>query len=98
MWGRHADKLARRDDLCVLPERRKVPAIAGDQKIGTSRIGALNKDIIVRVARHLDAAGGGNQMAVILDELKTAHLRIHRESAAKRTDVPLVIARRSMVR
>jgi hypothetical protein len=70
MWCRQADKLAWRDDLVVLPERRKVPGIAGDKEIGASRIDALNKDVVVRVARHLDPVRGANEMAVILDELK----------------------------
>ena len=70
MWRNKTDKLARRDNLCFFPERRKVLAVAGDQKVGTTRIGALNKDIVVRVARHTDPAGGRNQMAVIFDETK----------------------------
>jgi hypothetical protein len=37
--------------------------------VSTARIiGALNKDIVVRVARHTDPAGGRNQMAMIFDE------------------------------
>src|SRR5208337_670822 len=70
MRGNQADKLARRDDLGILPERREMLTITSDQKVGTSRIGALDKDVVVWIARHLDWTRRGNHMAVVLDELK----------------------------
>ena len=61
------DELARRNDLRVFPERRKVPTIACDEIIGTCRIGTLNKDVVVRITRYLDTARRPNQMAVVLN-------------------------------
>ncbi len=65
-----ADKLPRRDDLRILPERREVLPIARDEIVGTSCIGALDKDVVVRIARHFEAAGWRNQVAVVLNQLK----------------------------
>ena len=70
MWRQQADKLTRRDDLRILPEVRKVLTITSDQKVCTSRVGALDKDVVVRIARHLDVARRINQMAAVLDELE----------------------------
>jgi hypothetical protein len=70
MWRHQADKFTGGDDLRILPEGRKVFTIAGDQKVGTSRIGALDKDVVVRIACHLDTARGSDKMAMVLDELK----------------------------
>ena len=70
MWRHQADKFSGRDDLRILPEGRKVLTIAGDQKVGASRVGALNKDVVVRIACHLDMARGSDEMAVVLEELK----------------------------
>src|SRR5579863_5036054 len=70
MRRNESDELARHNDFRILPECRKVLAVSGDQKVGTSRISALDKDVVVRIARHLDASRWANQMAVIFDELK----------------------------
>lgn len=70
MWCRQADKFTGRDDLRILPEDPKVLTIAGDQKVGSGCVSALDKDVAVRFARHLDMARGGDQMAVVLDELE----------------------------
>jgi hypothetical protein len=70
MRRNQANKFTWRDDLRILPERRKVFTIAGDQKVGTSRIGALDEDVVVWIARHFDPARGAKQMTVVLDELK----------------------------
>jgi len=70
MGCNQADKFTRRDDLGVLPECWKVLTIAGDQKVGTRHVGALDKDVVVGIARHLDSARRGNQVAMVLDELK----------------------------
>jgi len=70
MRRNQADKFTRCDNLRILPERRKVLTVAGDQKVGTGRIGALDEDVVVWIARHLDPARRGNQMAVVRDELK----------------------------
>ena len=70
MWCHQADKFTGRDDLRTLPEGRKVLTIAGDQKVGPSRVGTFDKDVVVRIARHLDPARGSDQMAVVLDELE----------------------------
>ncbi len=51
MWCHQADKFARRDDLRILPEGREVLTIAGNQKVGPSRVGTFNKDVVVRIAR-----------------------------------------------
>ena len=58
MWRHQADEFAGRDDLRILPVRRKVLAIAGDQKVGASRVGTLDKDVVVRIACCLDMARG----------------------------------------
>jgi hypothetical protein len=50
MWSNQADKFTWCDDLGAFPERRKVLAIAGDQKVCMHCIGALNKDVVVRTA------------------------------------------------
>ena len=70
MWRNQADKFTGRNDLRILPEGRKVLTIAGDQKVGAGCVGALDKDVVIRIARHLDLARGSDQMAVVLDELK----------------------------
>ena len=70
MWRHQADKIAGRDDLRILPVSRKVLAIAGDQKVGASHVGTLDKDVVVRVACYLDMARGSYEMSVVLDELK----------------------------
>ena len=70
MWRCQADKFTRRDDLRILPEGWKVLTIAGDQKVGSGSVGALDKDVVVRIARHLDLARRDDQMAMVLDELK----------------------------
>jgi hypothetical protein len=70
MWRNQADKFTWRDDLCVFPERRKVLPIAGDQKVRTRRIDALDKDVVVRIAPQLDPARWGYQVTLVLDELK----------------------------
>ncbi len=70
MRGNKADKLPRRDDLCVLPERREVPPIARDEIVGTSSIGTLDKDVVIRIARHFEAAGRRNHVAVVFNQLK----------------------------
>ena len=70
MWRQQADKLTRRDDLRILPEVRKVLTITSDQKVCTSRVGALDKDVVVRIACHLEMGRGSDEMAVVLEELK----------------------------
>ena len=70
MGCHQADKFTGRDDFRILPEGRKVLTIAGDQKVGPSRVGTLDKDVVVRIARHLDVARRINQMAAVLDELE----------------------------
>jgi hypothetical protein len=55
-WRNQADKFTWRDDLCVVPERRKMLAITRDQKVRTRRIRALDKDVVVWTARYLDPA------------------------------------------
>ena len=49
-----------RDDLRILPERRKVLPIAGDEKVGASRVRTLNEDVVVRIARHIKPARRSN--------------------------------------
>jgi hypothetical protein len=42
----------------------------GEEYADYSRIGALKKDVVVRIACHLDMARGSDEMAVVLEELK----------------------------
>ena len=70
MRRNQADKVTGRDDLRILPEGRKVLTITGDQKVGASRVGTLDEDVVIRIARHLDLARRNDQMAVVLEELK----------------------------
>jgi len=60
----------RASGLRILPEGGKVLTITGDQEVGASRVGTINKIVVVRIARHLDSARRSDQMAVILDELR----------------------------
>jgi hypothetical protein len=41
--------------LCLLPELRKIPLIAGDEVVGTGFVGATQTYVVVRVARHFQA-------------------------------------------
>lgn len=50
-------ELARRDDLGLLPEFRKMLLIAGYEVIGPRRIRAFEELIIVQVFRHQERAG-----------------------------------------
>ena len=43
------------DDLGFFPELREMPAISGDQVIGSSLVGAFQKYVVVRVDRHFQA-------------------------------------------
>jgi hypothetical protein len=70
VWRHQADKFTRRDDLRILPVGRKVFTIARDQKVCASRVGALDKDVVVRIACYLDMARGSDKMAMVLDDLK----------------------------
>jgi hypothetical protein len=65
-----ADKFPRCNDLGFLPELRKVPAIPSDEVVGTGFVGALQKNVVVRVAAYVEAARRLNEMAVIPDELQ----------------------------
>jgi len=47
------------------PEGGKVAAIAGDEEVGASRIGALEEDVVVRVAGGLDGSCRGDDMRMI---------------------------------
>lgn len=69
MWRHDVDKFTGRDDLRILPESRKVLTVAGDQKVGAGSVGALDKDVVVRIACHFDLARRSDQTAVVLDEL-----------------------------
>lgn len=51
------EKLAGRDHLRTLPERREVALIAGHEVIGARGVCALDKPVVVRVGRHLQRAG-----------------------------------------
>jgi hypothetical protein len=70
MRCREADKFAGRDDLSLLPELRKMPAISCDQVIRTGFVGAFQKYVVVRVTAHVQAARPGNDVTVVLDELQ----------------------------
>jgi hypothetical protein len=54
-----ADKLARPDDFRILPERGDVLATPRHEIIGACRVGALDKDVVVGVARHVEPAEKG---------------------------------------
>jgi hypothetical protein len=56
MWCRKTDEFKRRNDFGLLPELRKMPAIACNKVIGTRLVSAFNKDIVVRVTAHVQAA------------------------------------------
>ena len=49
-------KLARRDDLCRLPELREMPQIPGDEVIRTRDVGAFEEHIVVGSAGHVQVA------------------------------------------
>ena len=64
------DKLARRYNLGLLPETWKVPLVAGYQVIGTSSIGAFQKNIVGGVSRDVERAGRCDAIRVFFDELQ----------------------------
>ncbi len=70
MRRNQADEFTGRNDLRILPEGRKVFTITGDQKVVASHVGTLDKDVVIRIARHLDLARRNDQMAMVLEELK----------------------------
>ncbi len=47
-----------------------MPPIARDEIVGTSSIGTLDKDVVIRIARHFEAAGRRNHVAVVFNQLK----------------------------
>jgi hypothetical protein len=50
MWCRKTDEFTGRNDFGLLPELRKMPAIACNKVIGTGLVSAFKKDIVARKA------------------------------------------------
>jgi hypothetical protein len=69
MGGDDADKLARTDDLRLLPELRKIPQVAGYEVIGTRGIGAFHEDIVVGIAGNLQRPRRRYELGPVLYEL-----------------------------
>ena len=65
-----ADKFTRCDDLSLLPEFRKMPAISSDQVISPGFVGAFQKSVVVWIAAQIQAARWCDDMAAVLDELE----------------------------
>ena len=77
VWERSADEMGSKDvqkvpgvdDLCVLPERREVTHVAGDQVIGAGSVRALHEDAVVGIRGYLGQSRWRNDLRLILDEL-----------------------------
>ena len=70
MRCRKTDEFTSRNDFGLLPELRKMPAIAGNQVIGTGFVSAFKKDFVIRVTAHHQAALGYDDVAAVVDELQ----------------------------
>src|ERR1017187_10027251 len=70
MRSRKANKFPCRYDLGFLPESRKMPLIDGNQVVRMCGIGALEKPIVIRVARDFKASRRGDNITVVPDELQ----------------------------
>ena len=64
------EKLARADDLGVLPELWEMALIAGDQVVRAGGIGAFEENVIGGVGRDLKRAGRRDEMSPVVEELK----------------------------
>ncbi len=64
------DKVARRNDLCALPERGKMLLVACDEVVGAGGIGAFDKHVVIRVACHVKPTCRRDEMAAIPDQLQ----------------------------
>lgn len=53
-----------------LPELRKMPLVAGHQVVSARGVGAFQKFVVVRVARHLERSRGPDAAGMALDELQ----------------------------
>jgi hypothetical protein len=62
-------KLARRDDLGLLPESWEVAFVPSDEVVGASCVGAFQEDVVVGVQRSVNTSNGGDHVAAISDEL-----------------------------
>ena len=56
MWCRKIDEFTGRNDFGLLPELRKMPAIACNKVIGTGLVSAFKKDVVLQVTAHVQAA------------------------------------------
>lgn len=58
MRGDKAEKLARRYDLGLFPELRKMPQVSSHQVVVGSSVSALNKYVVIRVRRYIKPPAG----------------------------------------
>jgi hypothetical protein len=65
-----ADKFTRCDDLSLLPEFRKMPAISSDEVISPGFVGVFQKSVVVWISAQIQAARWCDDMAAVLDELE----------------------------
>ncbi len=62
-------KLPRSDDLCTLPECRKVSLIARYQIVCSASFGTFKEDVVIRIAAYVESAFRNNKVAVVFNQL-----------------------------
>jgi len=62
-------KLSRRNHLRTLPERRKMLLIPCNQIVRASRVGTLQKHIVIRVAANIEPSCRRHNIAAVLNKL-----------------------------
>jgi hypothetical protein len=66
----YTDEFTRCNDLSLLPELRKMPAVSRDQVIRTGSIGRIPESVVVRITAHVQAARRDDDMPAVLNELE----------------------------
>ena len=70
MWRHKADELARRNDLGIFPEARKMALVAGDQVVRAGGVGALEEFVVFGVVGDFERVERSNYLGPVPDELE----------------------------
>jgi len=69
MRSRQRQELTSGDDLGFLPELREMARTSRHQVVSTGGVGAFQKNVVVRIARHEWQAGRSDAVCAVLDDL-----------------------------